>query len=344
MKKFSRFLVILCLLLSLSIAGMIGFCNWAKQSPDSGSTTDESYVFQIERGESLISIATRLEKDNRIRSALFLRLYSRFKKTENLFKAGSFRLSQNMDLLSVHDALVYGEELRAKVVIPEGWTLRRIALYMEDKGLVTRDEFIQAASDPEILTDFSIPAKTAEGYLFPDTYSFPEGLPARDMVTAMISNFFTRIGQIYPDYKTLSPEDFHQKVIVASIVEKEYRIDTEAPLMASVFYNRLRINIHLQSCATVIYTITDVLKRPHPDRLFHDDLQIDSRYNTYKYLGLPKGPISNPGSVALKAAFFPADTSYFFFVLEDPSIGSHTFTTYLDEHIEAKYQNKHLYR
>jgi UPF0755 protein len=344
MKKALRGVLIFLILVMLAgITTSLVFVFWADQAP-TVAAGGEMVVFQIRRGESLGSIALRLQENRLIRSALYLKLYSRYKGTENLFKAGSFEILGGLDARGVHDVLVYGEEIHSTVVIPEGWTLTKVARYLEQKGITTADDFMTAARDPDILSEYAIPADSVEGYLFPDTYSFPLDYPAKEMVNAMVLNFFNQVESLYPEYRALAPEEFHKKLIVASIVEKEYRLEDEAPLMASVFYNRLTINIHLQSCATVIYTITEVQKRPHPDRLFNSDLVIDSRYNTYKYLGLPQGPISNPGLVSLRAAFFPADTNYYFFVLEDPEIGNHTFTTYLDEHIEAKYQNKHLYQ
>jgi UPF0755 protein len=124
---------------------------------------------------------------------------------------------------------------------------------------------------------------------------------------------------------------------MASIVEREYRRAAEAPLIASVFYNRLEYNIGLESCATLGYIITDIQNKPHPEYLTAEDKRIDSPYNTYKWAGLPPGPISSPGAVALEAAFRPADTGYYYFVLKNPQTGEHYFSEDLQEHNWAKY-------
>jgi UPF0755 protein len=126
-------------------------------------------------------------------------------------------------------------------------------------------------------------------------------------------------------------------VILASIVEREYRLASEAPLIASVFRNRLRYNIGLESCATIEYILTEIEGRPHPKFITKSDIEIDSDFNTYKWAGLPPGPISNPGRVALEAAFHTPETDYYYFVLRDPATGEHHFSGDLEEHNEAKY-------
>jgi UPF0755 protein len=151
----------------------------------------------------------------------------------------------------------------------------------------------------------------------------------------MADTFFQRLEEIYPDFRNMTPDELNQKVIIASIVEREYMAADEAPVMAAVFFNRLRVGMALQSCATVVYIMTEVQGRPHPSRLFNRDLEIRSPYNTYLVPGLPPGPISSPGKVALAASFFPADSNYFYFRLVDERAGRHYFSNTLDEHIRA---------
>jgi UPF0755 protein len=152
----------------------------------------------------------------------------------------------------------------------------------------------------------------------------------------MVKTFFIRLKSVYPDYKDLTPEELYRKVVLASIVEKEYRRKEEAPIIASVFYNRLKRHIRLESCATIGFIKTELLGQPHADRLWDIDLQIPSPYNTYQHYGLPPGPISNPGLVSLSAVFAPADTDYLYFVLEDPKTGRHHFSVNFNEHVSAK--------
>ena len=184
-----------------------------------------------------------------------------------------------------------------------------------------------------ILAKFHIPGKDAEGYLFPDTYFFPYNDNAETVVSMMIENFFTKVNALAN--KPVSPSELEGKIILASIIEREYRVADEAPNIASVFSNRLKIGMGLQSCATIEYIITEIQKKPHPSKLSLEDLSIKNDYNTYMWAGLPPGPISNPGLVAINAAFSPADTKYLYFRLTDPEAGTHSFTHSLDEHIEA---------
>jgi UPF0755 protein len=151
----------------------------------------------------------------------------------------------------------------------------------------------------------------------------------------MTDNFFSKIESISPSFREMSMQELNEIVILASIVEREYRLVQEAPIMAGVFNNRLRINMLLQSCATVEYIITEIQGRPHPNVLLYRDLEIQNPYNTYMYRGLPPGPISAPGVVALSAAMFPARTDYLFFRLVDPSSGRHYFSRTYDAHIRA---------
>ena len=174
-----------------------------------------------------------------------------------------------------------------------------------------------------------------EGYLFPDTYLFPGNYPANQVIKTMIDTFFLRIEKIDSSVSGLTMKELNDKVILASIVEREYRVPEEAPLMAGVFYNRLRINMALQSCATVEYIITEIQGKPHPAVLYRNDIEIRDPYNTYIRPGLPPGPISAPGAVALNAVFFPQDSNYLYFRLNDPQSGRHYFSRTLDEHIRA---------
>jgi UPF0755 protein len=297
----------------------------------------EGTVFKVLRGENLSTIADRLEMEGLIRSRALLVLFSRVNGTETEFKNGYFRILPGDSMIDVHNLLVAGYQEQVKLTIPEGWTLKKIARYMEEKGIATREDFLEAASSQSLLDQFGIPADNLEGYLFPDTYFFPRGYPAYGVVEEMVENFFRRLGGIAPETLEWDRERLHKRIIMASIVEREYRRPEEAPLIASVFYNRLDYNIGLESCATLGYIITDIQNKPHPEFLTAEDKRIDSPYNTYKWAGLPPGPISSPGAVALNAAFHPADTEYYYFVLKNPQTGEHYFSEDLQEHNWAKY-------
>lgn len=300
------------------------------QSPESAQSSAVS--FSVEKGESVDSIASRLAADHLIRAAFALKLVTKLERTGGEFQAGHYRISPTLSTVRIHDILVSGAQVLARVTVPEGFTLRQVADRVQAAGITTAAQFTAAATDPSLLAKYGITGLSAEGFLFPDTYLFSEGYPAEQVVSYMIETFFRKLSSIYPDYKSLTEDQLRSKVILASIVEREYVSADEAPLIASVFYNRLDRNIRLESCATVAYVMTEQDGLPHPDRIFDRDLQRPSPYNTYLHRGLPPGAISNPGVTALKAAFFPAQTDYLYFVLKAAGATHHNFSRTLAEH------------
>ena len=294
---------------------------------------DNVLYMEIRSGESAQSVGRRLHNAGIIRHRYFWNLL--FRLDGEFIKTGTYRIELPASQTRIRSILVSGEQLLVRVTIPEGVTLRRAARILEDAGICGFDDFLAAASSREILDAFNIPGASMEGYLFPDTYLFPLGFPATMVVTAMANNFFNRLAEIEPEALSLSPAELNERVILASIVEREHRIPEEAAIMAGVFTNRLRIGMALQSCATIEYIITEILGQPHPTRIFYRDLEIRNPFNTYMFPGLPPGPISGPGETALRAAFNPARTDYLYFRLVDPSTGRHHFSRTLEEHIRA---------
>jgi UPF0755 protein len=294
-------------------------------------------LFTIEKGESLSRIGRQLQAQRFIRSAALLDMVARIRGTQGDFKAGFYRIPGRSSTLAIHRLLVEGAHSIGKVTIPEGWTAGKIARHLEAQGVCPEAEFMEAVRSPAIMAEFGVPGASLEGYLFPDTYFVPRPFPAATFVELMVKTFFENLGKIAPAWKNQDHGRMRDAVIVASIVEREYRLDEEAPLIASVFWNRLRRNIGLESCATLEYIITEIKQKAHPEYITKDDEKLDSPYNTYKWAGLPPGPISNPGKTALEAAFHPTETSYLYFVLRDPQTGRHFFSRNLNEHNQAKY-------
>ena len=289
--------------------------------------------FEIRRGESALSVGQRLEAAGLIRSLSFWQLLCRYEK--ETIKTGAYQIEVPASQMAIHRILVSGKQMLLRVTIPEGLTLKKTAKLLEDAGICPADEFLAAALDPETAASYRIPGPGMEGYLYPDTYLFPPEYPAARVVRAMADNFFNRIGGIDEKAAAMPHDELNRLVILASIVEREYRIDDEAPVMAGVFFNRLNIGMALQSCATVEYIITEKQDKPHPEVLSSRDLEIRDPYNTYMRPGLPPGPISCPGAVALNAVFFPAKSNYLYFRLIDPCSGEHYFSATLDDHIKA---------
>jgi UPF0755 protein len=291
-------------------------------------------LFTVERGENAQSVAQSLEKKGLIRSALAFKLLTRIDGAGASLKAGTYRITAGMGAREILGQFVSGKQALVRVTVPEGYTLGQVAALFDRLGLAKKEDFLAAARDPAILADLGIPASSAEGYLFPDTYLFPLSFTAEGALRSMVAAFRERLALI-PESAALSPSELQQRIILASIVEREYKDPDEAPLMASVFYNRLKIKMALESCATVVYVITEHLGKPHPEVIYDRDLKLDDPYNTYRHRDLPPGPISNPGMTALKAAFYPASTKYLYFRVVDAEAGRHHFSTTLEEHIKA---------
>lgn len=330
---FLIFLLAVLLLAGIACGGAWYAFNLYSQCADPAG---ETVVFTVEKGEHLPSIAQRLEEQRLIKSALFLRILAKLDKTENSFKSGQYSLSAAMTPRQIQNLLVAGTGINIKVTIPEGITLNRIAAILEEAELARADEFIAAAHDKELLSQYFITADSAQGYIFPDSYLFQKGLTAKTVLCAMLDTFYAKVDSFCPGWRSMTPEEIYSKVVLASIVEREYRLPKEAPLIASVFYNRLEHNIALSSCATVEYIITEVQGKKHPEYITYDDLRIDSPYNTYLNRGLPPTPICNPGAVSLEAAFNPPETDYLYFLLKDPETGEHYFSKRFSEHNNAR--------
>ena len=335
MKRVVKTLTLIVLILTVGLVGGIVAAYYVNRP--SSTIPEAGALVSVHEGESLNAIAAKLEGEGIIRSSFFLRLFSRLRATEGDFQVGTYKIEKGTSTLGVHNLLVSGREVLYSITIPEGWPISRIANLLEDESITSRDEFLAAARARQLLADLGIPGDSVEGFLFPDTYFFAKDYPAELIVKHMVEQFFGKLRAIYPDFSGIAPEELYQKVVLASIIEREYRAEDEAEMMASVFYNRLDINMRLQSCATVAYVLTEILGKEHPDNLTFKDLEVESDYNTYAQWGLPPGPISNPGIVALKAAFLPAESDFLYFVLKDPNAGRHEFSTSLEDHNYAKF-------
>ena len=293
--------------------------------------TEDTVLIEVRKGESAQSVGMRLKQAGLIRNRFFW--IALFRVQPEFVKSGTYRLTLPLSQIAIRGILVSGRQLLIRVTIPEGVTLKKTAKIFEEAGICEADAFLDAASSKELLGWYNVPGETMEGYLFPDTYLFPAAFPADMVVKKMADTFFEKITLIDPGALRMSSSELNKRVIIASIVEREYRIEKEAPLMAGVFYNRLNIGMALQSCATVEYIITEIQGKPHPELLYNRDTEIQNPYNTYIRPGLPPGPICAPGFTALDAAFHPDKNDYLYFRLSGE--GAHYFSKTFDDHIKA---------
>jgi UPF0755 protein len=297
------------------------------------SRLDRQVIFAIPPGEAFDSLISRLQADGLIKAPYKFKIWARLKGDDKNLKAGEYHLSAAMTPNEILGVLVGGRAYLYPLTIPEGFSLKQIAAEVAARGLGDGQAFLDLATDPETASKYEIGARSLEGYLFPDTYMFPKGVPAATIIDKMVQRFKEQFRPQWHDRARELNMSVHEIVTLASIIEKETGDPAERPLISSVFHNRLRKKMRLESDPTVIYGIKDFdgnIKRRH--------LKARTPYNTYVIRGLPPGPIASPGSAAIEAALYPADTSFLFFVSKKDK--THHFSTNIREHNRAvrKYQ------
>jgi UPF0755 protein len=242
---------------------------------------------------------------------------------ERTLKAGEYKFDSPATAIQVRDRLTKGDIFVRQVTVPEGYNMFDIANSIEQAGLGTAADFLNAArQDKFLVSDLDPQASSLEGYLFPDTYDFTRTMSSHDMAAAMVHRFRQETHSLN------LTSDVHRIVTMASIVEKETAVPDERAEVASVYYNRLKLNMALAADPSVIYAA--LLNNRYRGTIYQSDIQFDSPYNTYKYAGLPPVPIANPGVAAIQAAMRPADTQFLYFVAD--AQGHHRFARTLDEH------------
>jgi UPF0755 protein len=287
----------------------------------------------IEPGQGFNAVAEYIFQKGIIRHPLKFRLFARMKHLETRIKAGEYLLSPTMTPEKILDTIVSGKVQFHRLTIPEGYNLKQIARVVEESGFGRQEEFLNLATDADFVRRQGIDADSFEGYLFPDTYLFPKDEPLKKIITTMVARFWSAFKPAWRRRAKALGFSVHEIVTLASIIEKEAGVGAERPIISSVFHNRLKRHMRLQSDPTVIYGIEDFdgnIRRHH--------LTESTPYNTYTFKGLPPGPIANAGAGSLEAALFPADTDYLFFVSKND--GTHQFSTNLRDHNRAvrKYQ------
>ncbi|WP_349408194.1 endolytic transglycosylase MltG [Pseudalkalibacillus sp. SCS-8] len=288
-------------------------------------------IVTVREGQSLREVAEVLEKEKLIKNQTIFRLYGSLRNMDSKVKKGSHTLSSSESIPKMYEELITSpSEKGIEVTIPEGFTINQIADRLAKKGIVERKAFIEAVKTGKNVSHpliDRIKSKTGvtyrlEGYLFPDTYSFKKNSRPEDVIERMLDRFNDVRMEI-----GLEEGSMDKWVTLASIVEKEAVLEQERKMIAGVFHNRMKDDWKLQSCATVQY----VLDKPK-ERLLYEDLEVESPYNTYLHIGLPPGPISNPGKESLAASLNPHKHDYYFFVVKGDGSGAHHFSTSYQEH------------
>ncbi|MDE0688505.1 MAG: endolytic transglycosylase MltG [Candidatus Poribacteria bacterium] len=289
------------------------------------TSSEEVVNFDVPVGSSSRTIAKRLIEQKLIRSEHVFRLAVRYRGTGKRLQAGTYVLQRNMALWDLLDEFEKGQVTLVSWTVPEGLTTTTIAELWETSGFGTAAAFRKASESQHLLDRYGLTDKTVEGYLFPNTYKFAKGTTTETVVEMMLDEFKQQWTEKFEEEAQNLGRTRHEIVTLASVIEKEAQSDSERPRISSVFHNRLTRKWKLQADPTVLYALGNP-KSP----LTKADLQVESPYNTYKYKGLPPGPIANPGIDSIVAALRPEKTAYLYFVAIGE--GKHHFSKTLSEH------------
>lgn len=274
--------------------------------PKNSGLTEEK-LFLIEKGQNLFQIAKNLEKEGLIKNRFFFDFYVIIKSAQNKLQAGEYYLNPSMDIAEIAKKIISGDVAKIVVTIPEGFTVKQIE---ERLGL-------------------KLPGENLEGFLFPDTYQFPLRVTGEEVVKKMKDNFEKKLTKELREEIKRQGKTIFEIVTMASLLEKEVKTKEDKELVSGILWKRLKNKIPLQVDATIIY-----ITGKKTTKISIEETKIDSPYNTYKYLGLPKGPICNPGLESILAAIYPKDSDYWYY-LSTPE-GKTIFSKTLEEHNLAK--------
>jgi UPF0755 protein len=326
---------------------IIGSLFWEIHLPKD-SLSEKQVIFNIEKGEGSREISLNLEKEGLIKWGPLFQLYVLTTGASGNLQAGTYLLSPSMNIPEITEKFITGDVLKEKITIIEGWNLRDIGFYFENKGLFQAEELWEIAGFPAIdysrTKDLPKPRDFSEnyeflkekpknvgleGYLFPDTYEIDKEASIEKIVRKMLSNFDKKITADLREEIKKQGKTIFEIVTMASLIEKEVKTKTEKELVSGILWKRLKAGIPLQVDATISY-----ITGKQTTKISKEETQIDSLYNTYKYPGLPKGPICNPGLESILAALYPKNSQYWYY-LSTPN-GETIFSKTLEEHNLAK--------
>ena len=311
----------------LLIAVTFGAWFWREVG---GTANSASVVVRVvvPKGSTMRAAADSLAKANVIAMPRVFRVYAAVTGDARYIKPGTYQFVAHASYASVLDAMVGGRGIVHTVTIPEGFDIRDITPLLVNALGVSEDSVRAAVTDSAWRRKLNVPAPTLEGYLFPATYAFADGTTAREAVNEMLARFEGEWRTAWNDRLQAMAISRNDAMSMAAIVEKEARKPEERPIIAAVYWNRVKKGMKLQADPTVQFALP-----AHVERVLYKDLEVNSRYNTYKYAGLPPGPIASPGVASIVAALTPANVPYLYFVAA--ADGHHEFRTTFAEHERA---------
>jgi len=328
-----KILIISWIILTIIV---LGSSIWFFDQVNRGQKSDEVKVFSVQSGQSVQQIATELKNQGLVRSKWVLIAYLEFKNLSEKLKAGDYALKSSFNIKQTAEILSQGKTASVKITIPEGWNTKEIADYLEkEKAIKGKKEFEELLFEN---FDFSFLSQkpgnnSLEGFLFPDTYFLPFRATPKQIIEIMLKNFDQKLEQNLRDEISKSSYSLYEIVIIASLVEREVKKEDDRKIVAGIIYKRLAQGKPLELDATINF----ITGKNNPQSTLND-LAIDSPYNTYQNIGLPPGPISNPGLSAIKASIYPTKSPYLYY-LNRQDTGETIFSQTFEEHLQnqAKY-------
>lgn len=317
---------------AVALAAYWGF-QWMLRPVSDASRPSQPAIIDIPDGMTLRQLGARLERERLIRSQLAFVLLGKLLGADRRLQAGEYAVHAGMRPADMLTDFMSGHVVLYPVTIPEGYTIVELAQVFAQHGVADPEALINLAHDRDFIRSLGIDAPSLEGYLFPDTYKFPRHTTPDQILKEMVKGLRSVITPVLQQRAREIRMTLHEVLTLASVIEKETSVAQERELISSVFHNRLRHGIPLQSDPTVIYGLESF-----DGNIRRKDLESRSPYNTYRFRGLPPGPIANPGLGAIRAALYPAPTKYLYFVSRND--GTHQFSATLAEHNRAvdKYQ------
>ncbi|MNI12338.1 putative aminodeoxychorismate lyase [compost metagenome] len=342
-RKVKLALTIVTLILLIVIGGGVGGALYVANALQPVAASDQEVRLSIPAGSGSAQISKLLEKQGLIKDSFIFVYYLKKNKQGSRFQAGEYAMKPGLSLDQIISQLNNGETIKEEVMritIPEGFTVSQIADKLSEQPTWKATAFMEKVNSgsglkSSLLTE--IPADPEikhrlEGYLFPETYEFKKGTTEEQFIERTLQELERKLSSLPADWKRKLTErglTFHQMLTVASLIEREVVVEDERSVVAGVIYNRLNKKMPLQIDATVQY-----LMKSQKERLFEKDLLIESPYNTYKNTGLPPGPIASPSLASIKAALYPADTKYFYYVTKKDGTQGHLFGVTYDDHLK----------
>jgi len=295
--------------------------------------------FEIKKGDSIREVSKNLKQESIIKNPLRFQIIAKLMRHDRDFKFGIYQIRKGESYYDLIAKFSAGQTYSIKITIPEGYNIFQVADLLSSKNLASEADFLRECSNTAYLQQYDLNGlKSVEGLIYPETYLIPIGSPSEKIIPLFLTQFDRVVDRPILDEINKKGLSLKKVLTMASIIVKEARFEFEKPIIAGVYYNRLKKGMKLQADPTLIYAL--MISGKYEGEILYSDFGIDSHYNTYRYYGLPPGPIASPDKTSILAAIYPADVEYLYFVAKPD--GTHYFSKTLEEHNKAVWEYQRL--